>query len=330
MSNNNLSSLIIPVDQAAVWAPKPVNTDPGGATASDHSGSYTRSTVRDGEVVGGESGKTALGSSSYGSVAATAAANVPYEMAIDPVTRCRVSPDQVKDDTILHFPGLGEVTARQAREHGWLAPASSAQPTPTNGLLNNPLAEGQQQQQKEEQHPDLQGEAFADAGAEQQLTSIVNNTSGHEQFSAIQEIVNGGEITERTLGTLATQVGIEPGELQQRFAPVMAAFEAQGRAVMGAGGINADDVIAFAQQHQPDRLRQAMHKQATQRSTTGYAALRQEYLESLADHNPAQALNADLGQGFTQRQDAKGRVIVRLPTGVEVEWRNAIKAFGPK
>jgi hypothetical protein len=176
----------------------------------------------------------------------------------------------------------------------------------------------------------LQGEAFADAAVEQGLTSIVNNTGGMEQMTAIQEIINNGEVGANTLAALASQMAVEPEQLQQQFAPVMQAFEQQARAVMSADGVNADDVIAFGQTHRPDMLQRAMHKQATMRSTSGYAVLRQEYLETMADHSPSVALNADLGPGFSQRQDSKGRIIVRLPNGAEVEWGHAIKAFGVK
>jgi hypothetical protein len=75
-------------------------------------------------------------------------------------------------------------------------------------------------------------------------------------------------------------------------------------------------------------LRRAMNKQATMRQISGYAELRQSYFENLAQHNPSAALNAELGNGITQRQDSKGRVIVNIPGYGEMEWKTAIKAFG--
>jgi len=324
MTNPLFTSLVVPQDGNAGWQPKPVNTDTSAATGSDPSG-YTRAVMRDGQFSHSETGKASLGSSGTAVQDATAAAKVPYETALDPATRCRVAPDQVKDETILYFPGRGEVTARDARALGWLSPTpSSAQPTPTGETPNRPADAPQ-----EDTNPDLQGEAFTDATAEQGLTNIVNSTGGMEQMTAIQEIISTGEVGQNTLATLASQMAIEPEQLQQQFAPVMQAFEQQARAVMSEGGLDSNDVVAWAQQHKPDMLQRAMHKQATMRSTSGYATLRQEYLESMADHSPSVALNADLGPGFSQRQDSKGRVIVRLPNGSEVEWRHAIKAFGP-
>ncbi len=110
----------------------------------------------------------------------------------------------------------------------------------------------------------------------------------------------------------------------------MASFEKQARAVMSESGIKSDDVVAYGQTHQPDMLRRAMHRQATMRNTNGYAELRQSYIENLAKQEPSKALNADLGPGITQRQDQKCRVIVSIPGMGEMEWKQAIKAFGPR
>jgi hypothetical protein len=238
----------------------------------------------------------------------------------------------VKDDTILRFPNGAEVTARDARTLGWLAVASrpfadtqpQPQQQPTQGL------QIQQQQPQEELHPDLQTEAFSDPAVEQTLTNLITNTGGLEQYTAIQEIVTTGDIGERTLSTLATQLAKEPSALKAEFAPVLAAYEAQGRAAFAEGGLNPDDVIAWAQTNKRDALNRAMHRHATQRSTKGYSELSREYLCNLAEHRPSDALNADLGNGITQYQDTKGRVMVRIPGLGEMLWKTAIQAFGPR
>lgn len=314
--------------RVGVFQPTPVNNSMSNATGSDRSGTV-RAVWLDGQLVSTETSKALSTSHSDVVKAVDADAGVPYASAVDPITRCRVPPHQVKDDTILSFPGRGEVTASTARMLGWLAPAArpfaEAQPQqPVQGL------QIQQEQPQDEIHPDLKTDALPDPGAEQVLTSVVNNTGGMEQHTAIQEIVNSGDVGERTLNTLATQLNIEPSALKEQFAPVMASFERQARAVMAEGGVNSDDVVSYGQQHQPDMLRRAMHKQATMRNTSGYAELRQSYLETLADHRPSVALNADLGPGITQRQDQKGRIIVNIPGYGEMDWRTAIRAFGRK
>jgi hypothetical protein len=122
---------------------------------------------------------------------------------------------------------------------------------------------------------------------------------------------------------------MEPGQLQGHLTPIMQAAEAQARAALSAGSLDADAVIEYAQQHRPDMLRNAMHKHATMRQTSGYAEIRKSYLASLGELNPEAALAADLGPGVSQYLD-KGRVVVRLPDGSTALWRQTIEAFGPK
>ena len=148
-------------------------------------------------------------------------------------------------------------------------------------------------------------------------------------MSAVKELVENGEISEGTLNALATQLACEP-KLQEGFAPVLAKFERQGRAIFSQGGLDADEVIAYAQQHQRDALNFAMRDHATKRSTAGYAAIRTAFLASLGETNPQRALQADLGPGVTSYQDTKGRVMVCIDGVGEMAWRHAIEAFGTR
>jgi hypothetical protein len=169
---------------------------------------------------------------------------------------------------------------------------------------------------------------FADRAVHEDYSALVESTGGVEQMEAIKQVVETGDINERTLGTLASQLQREPQQLHARIAPIMRAFEQQAHTVIAEGGLDSNDVVAWAQQHRPDKLRQAMHRQATMRQTSGYSDLRAGHLEGLADHNPQAALAADLGNGITQYQDAKGRIMVRIPGMSEMLWKTAIRSFG--
>jgi hypothetical protein len=287
------------------------------STASDPAG-YARAVVRDGKVFT-ETGKASIGSTREANEAQNQAASVPYQYAVDSITRCRIGPSELKDDSILSFGEMGEVTVAQARAMGWL--------TPTNGTPNRPFDESQQPQQ-EEVHEDLKVDLLANEAVDRDYSNLVDTTAGIEQHEAISQIVESGEISERTIAALASQLSVEPQQLQARIAPIMKGFEDQARTVMGEGGSDSNDVVAYAQQNCPDKLRAAMNKQATMRQTSVYAEIRQDYLESLGEHNASAALNAELGSGITQYQDAKGRVMVRIPGMSEMLWKTAIKSFG--
>jgi len=149
-------------------------------------------------------------------------------------------------------------------------------------------------------------------------------------MEAIRGIVENGEIDELTLGRAASQLNIEPSQLQERMAPIVEAFKAQALSVMSEGGLDGNAIVSWAQTHARDQLNIAMNKHATQRTTAGYAGLRQSYLEALGEHNPQAALSADLGPGNTSYQDDKGRVIVRMADGSTMLWRSAIQGFSRK
>lgn len=326
MTNSKPSSELFSVtDPVAMYQPRNPSSGDTTSSGSDRSG-YARTTVRNGQTEY-EVSKPQQGSSSYASTAANAAQKVPYETAIDPVTRCRVMPGEVKDDTILHFPGQGEVTARDARMLGWFTDATSAPPQPPNAATQRFFDESQQAP-KQDVHPDLQVDLLADEALDRDYSALVDTTGGVEQSAAIQQVVENGEVDPRTLATLADQLRCEPEQLQGRITPIMEAFKAQALEVMSEGGVNGNAVVAWAQQHKPDAFNRAMQQQGTMRQTGGYAALRTEYLESLGEHSPSVALNADLGSGITQYQDAKGRVMVRIPGMSEMLWETAIKSFG--
>ena len=313
-------------DQAAPWQPKPATNDGSGAVGSDHSGGFARSVTVDGRIVSTQTGKTSQASIDGIAREANGAANTPYSRAVDGRTSQPLLPHEIRDDSILTFPA-GQVTAAQARALGWLQPATSVQPQNTQGLSPLPFDAGQEAP-KAHEHPDLKVDLLANEAIDREYSTLVDNTGGVEQHAAIQQIVENGAIDERTLGTLATQLRCEPSQLSERIAPIMAEFEKQARDVMSEGGLDSNDVVAWAQKNQPNALNRAMNRQATQRQTAGYAELRDAYLEGLADHNPVAALSAELGSGITQRRDHKGRIIVRLADGAEMEWKTAFRAFG--
>jgi hypothetical protein len=333
VTNPRLSSEIHIQDPNAVFQPRQPYQNDATASGSDNSG-YSRSIIQDGQTVRTETNGKQIGSTREVNEAQNQAAGTPFDYAIHPVTKCRLAPSELQEDSIVHF-GDCSMTIAQARAANfipanWQRPGSnptSAQPTPTEGTPNRPLGEGQEQQQ-EEVHPDLQFNLLADIALDQDYSALVDNTGGAEQLQAIQQVAETGEIDGRTLSALSSQLGCEPDQLQGRIAPIMEAFKQQALGVLSEGGLDGNAVVAWAQQHKAEAFQQAMKQQGTMRQTSGYAALRTEYLESLAEHSPSVALNADLGSGITQYQNAKGQVIVRIPGMSEMLWRTAIKSFG--
>lgn len=304
-------------DLNAVFQPRQPYQNDSTASGSDKCG-FARATINDGHVTI-ETGKALQASTADTINSQNASAGVPWETAQDPVYRSRQSPGQVTEDSILTFPNGAECTLRQAREMGLVGTDNKA--------TTRPFDEGQQQEQ-EEVHPDLAFDLLADEAVDRDYSALVETTAGIEQQQAIQQVVETGEIDARTLSALASQLHVEPDQLQGRIAPIMEAFKQQALDVMSEGGLSGDAVVAWAQQHKADAFQKAMHQQGTMRQTGGYAALRTEYLETLDEHSPSVALNAELGSGCSQYQNAKGQIMVRVPGMSEMRWKTAIKSFG--
>lgn len=321
---------------AAVYAPRDAASSPMTTSAGqDHSRSSLRAIMQDGQVVATQADGVSKSSNEAVIQEQNAAANTPYLRALDSRGN-HVPPHAVTEDTILYFP-QGSLSLAQARAVGWVPPGWSPnanlltqarQDRARQEALDTPYTENNSP--KPETHPDLEAKPLADASAEQNLGDILNKTGGVEQHAAIQQLVETGAVNERTLGTLADQMQMEPSQLMERFGPIMQGMEAQAREIMGQGGVNADDVLEYARAHNRDGLNRAMNAQARGRSTKGYEALRSGYLTSLGELYPDRALSADLGNGLKAHKGPKGDVRVNVPGMGEMSWRSAIEAFGPK
>ena len=269
------------------------------------------------------SGRTfgvALGSHADAAAEANRAANVPWDFALDPRTKDRQMPHQVTPNSIISING-SELTVQQAVALGWIEARKGNNENPKNALPEAP----EPAVERAPEHEDLRTEAFAvaDRGADITLTEIIGGTVALDQIRAVNEIVESGDVSTKTLNALATQMQVEPSALQSKFEPVMRAMENQARAVLSEGGIEADDVIAYSQQHRPTELQAAMQEQGMNRRTSGYAALRSAYIQDLGEHDPDFAS----GRGRRRRKARAGNWLPReSPRGASPTWRESCRS----
>jgi hypothetical protein len=235
----------------------------------------------------------------------------------------RLQHGQLTEDAIVSINGT-TLSVKQARAIGWLPAENGAAPNPKN----DPSPEqGDDEVPEDRAEDELVMQAFDDPAADEALTEIVNSTSGMEQMAAITDIVSTGDVSERVLNALASQAGVEPSELQARFQPIMAQFEAQGRAAVerSVPGLDSESVFSWAREHAPKALQSAMTLHATHRQTGAYEGLTQVYLEQLADTDPETALASNLGEGWSVHKDGQGRVLVTSPEQIEMSWCSAMQ-----
>lgn len=193
--------------------------------------------------------------------------------------------------------------------------------TPTEQVLGD-SQESTGESDESEGHPDLQGEPIA---SEESLVALLGNTDGNDQLTAVNQIVDTGEVSDELVNHVASNLGIEPEALNGQLGTMVSEFESQARATIDQSGIDSEVVLEWARENDPDTLRQAMMDQATKRTTSGYTNITQRYVEQLDTIDPDAILNANLQNGLKAHKDDSGRIVLTDSLGRSFEWRNAVR-----
>jgi len=194
-------------------------------------------------------------------------------------------------------------------------------------------ARAQVQQQRQQEKAQAEAEALGLDGsdealpqsAEATISTFANRVSPSTAVGAVLDIANGQPVRDSHISHAASQMGVEPSQVQAMVDQVRGAFETQARNVVGRSGVDADEVFSWAYQNKPEMMRQAIHDQAIKRTTSGYQKLAQVYLENLDAINPDALLGAQLGDGLEIKKGANGKLVLKTPMG-EVEYRSALKS----
>ena len=164
-----------------------------------------------------------------------------------------------------------------------------------------------------------------DQGTESTITTLANSVSPSTVMGAVMDFAHGREVNATTISHAASEMGLEPSQVQAMVGQIRGAFETQARAVVDKTGLSSDEVFNWAYENRPDLMREAIRHQATQRNTSGYQKVAQAYLENLDAINPDALLNAQLGDGLEIKKGLNGKLVLKTPMG-EMEYRSAVKA----
>lgn len=232
-------------------------------------------------------------------------------------------------NSIVNIGGV-ETTVRAAMAAGYVQQNQ-------DGTFSMVSQEARQQAQQQRQQEKAQAEAEAlgadgspeavDQGTENIISTFANSVSPSTVMGAVLDLSNGQEVRDSHIIQAASQMGKEPAEVRAMVDQARGAFEAQARAVVDRSGLPADEVFAWASQDPKGRdlMKQAVHQQATMRTSSGYQKVAQAYLENLDTHNPEALLNAQLGEGLEIRKGQNGKLILKTPKG-EMEYRAAVRS----
>ena len=187
------------------------------------------------------------------------------------------------------------------------------------------VAGGQQAPQDQPQADPNDGmESLGDEAVEASITEIATKAAASDVVGVINALSKGEGIPETAVGRIASQMGLEPGEAMHRAETIRAAFETQALNTIGKSGFEAQDVVAWAWENRPDLMKQAIYKQATERTTKGYDGVVKAYLGGLEKSSPQTILNAKLPSGMTAHQQQDGTIMVTTPQG-NFSWSSLLR-----
>ncbi len=179
------------------------------------------------------------------------------------------------------------------------------------------------QQQDAAESPEAQLEGL-DNDTEAAITEVAEKAMPSSVMGMITSMANTGEISDVSLGPVASEMGIEPEVARDRAETIRAAFEGQARAKVDKVGLSSTDVFEWAWAEQPALMKQAIITQATQRSTKGYDKVISAYMMNLDQSNPEAILSAEFPAGVSAEKLRNGKVIIRSPHG-DTDWKSAVR-----
>jgi len=238
-----------------------------------------------------------------------------------------VAPSQITADTLVRLPNGMEVEARLAERSGFLVrnPSTGTYSDPFEVPAEASAGQPQAQTEGEQQEGAADGEAVAlpSETDEAILGRMIEATPASEQIAVVEAIIDGETLGEGVFERLAERMGVSSNEAAAAIGHIHAQMKGQADAVTGESGLDPEAVYEWAWEHHPERMRAAIRRHTGERSLTGYAELRDEYLRNLDKHDPESAGESLDVSGIPYRV-VNGRIVITTPMG-EMSWTSAIK-----
>jgi hypothetical protein len=160
------------------------------------------------------------------------------------------------------------------------------------------------------------------------MTKIVNSVDQGAPIDAISEVLELGEVSDKTLARMATAQGIEPEQAAELVNTAHQGFYDAASDHMANLGITNDAAFGAFVQDNPQaygKLAEAARELFMNNDTNGLDAIAGQFMEQ-ADHYMQEdvmvALNA---AGFEHRSDGRGGLIVITNSGLDMSFQVAVR-----
>lgn len=274
-------------------------------------------------------------------IGSTAQPSGNYLPTYDAAYMAPMASAQAQPHDIVDVPNVGRMTVQSALAGGFAVQTE-------NGLvLPGGAARGGADNTQQEQQPEVEAdqkskellddpEPLANSTDEQLLNSVLMDTDPGTQVAAVNEVAAAGEISQNTINALASQMHVEPeqvqGIIEENIRPAFqqqarrAFTKATGIADSEDGGPVLDGMVEWLYANKPAEMNAAIKQQLMSRSTAAYAPLAKDALANYDRVDPEGVIDLVRDSGGKAHLSDKGEVVVTMKAGEQMTWSSAVRA----
>jgi hypothetical protein len=216
-----------------------------------------------------------------------------------------------------------ETTAAAAAAAGFLTRNADGSYAEVGAPVGPQGSQGDNQGQPEAPQPEAQEPArIADLPAEahtfaRDFTSRVGNMDIER---GVSDMIETGSLSQDALAKIAGAMSLEPGEVTNRAAAIQAAYRAQANEMVGPA---AEQIFAYANQHDRAALRKAVDQHVKYEDPTAYNGIVRNFWMNLS---PEAILGASNAAQVNPRRESNGSISVQtkdMPS--RMSWQTAVR-----
>ena len=265
-------------------------------------------------------------------IAATKASGDIISTIRHPFTSRSLSGNEIRPDSIISLPNMGETTVAAALSIGAIKRTAQGDYIAAGEYAQAAGAEAPKPQQQPKANEAPQPTKVPDLDPEyHQIASDFGSKVGNMvQTSAVADMLDSrGALSPETTAQIAGAMGLEPGEVRERASKLYEAFRQQAFKVAGP---NAAAAFAWAETNEPEMLRNAAKEHIEQESSAGYARVVDAWTKSLPYHSPALILQSPDAKAIGARREPNGDITIVHPELGRVSWAVALRmgAIAPR
>lgn len=250
-----------------------------------------------------------------------------------------VAPHEVRDSDVVYIGGV-ETSVKVAASMGFIKPSAVGGYEDAGSLGKSEATVSERPKVAPEDRGVDRGEvdmterggfeALEDVEAKGILEEVTSVASTDDVHAAISEVVEQGELSEKSIGRMAASMGITEAEAVDKLERLNAGYTAQRDKVLEAEGIAdgvADQFWHWAATMRAREGADALRKQFANGNLDGFRGLAREfYRDALPATNPEVIVQAAEDSGMDAWVTKDGRIILDIPGHGQLEYRSALNS----